>query len=381
MEVLTTFPSYPGGKIFPGYKQRWRHSEFIDGVKLVRLPTYVSHGKSTVKRIISYLSFGIGACIYSNFGTKKPDIVYAYYPPVVVGMVALSIRKLRKVPYVYDVQDLWPEALIGTGKISAGRISRGIERVCKIIYENAAHVVVLSNGYRRVLVKKSIEPEKISTIFNWCDESRLNIEAEVKVPKLDKEYFNIVYAGNLGSAQALQHVIAAAEIIAEGGDERVRFVFVGTGIEESNLKKQAAGLLLPNVEFLPQMRVEDIGCLLHKADALLVHLADDPVFEITIPSKLQAYMMIGRPIIMAVKGEGAAIVQSARAGVTVEPCQPEKLAQTALAISQISTEELNAMGARGKAYYGTNMSMKNGVDSIDTIFRSVLNSELRMDAE
>lgn len=380
MEVITTFPSYPGGKLFPGYKQRWRHFEFRDGVKLVRLPTYVSHGKSTLKRIISYLSFGIGACIYSNFGTKKPNIVYAYYPPVIVGMVALSIQKLRNVPYIYDVQDLWPEALIGTGKIGEGRISRSIEKICKTIYKNAAHVIVLSNGYRRVLVEKGIEAAKISTIFNWCDESRLGVETEAEVPKVDEKCFNIVYAGNLGSAQALQHVVAAAAVINSRGYEHIKFIFVGSGIEEPALKKQAADLLLPNVEFLPQMRVEDIGCFLHKADALLVHLADDPVFEITIPSKLQAYMMIGRPIIMAVKGEGAAIVQSARAGVTLEPCQPEKLAQTALAISRLSTEELNAMGARGKAYYGTNMSMKNGVNSIDAIFRSVLNSELRMDA-
>lgn len=370
VEVVTTFPSYPGGKLFNGYKQSWKQSENIEGVEIVRLATFISHSQSILRRVLSYISFGIGASLYSLFGAKKPDVIYAYYPPVVVGLVALLVGKIRRVPYVYDVQDLWPEALVATRKVNRGRITNAIERVCTLIYRNAIQIVVLSEGYRRALISKKVPKEKITKIYNWCDEARLVCEpggSEI----FDSEYFNVLYAGNLGAAQALVHVIEAAAILQESGNDRIRFNFIGAGVEENALKKKKDDLALSNVYFYPPVAVDRIGGILIQADALLVHLVDDPVFEITIPSKLQAYLMVGRPIIMAVNGEAACILDEAQAGIAVQPCQPDKLAKAVSELANLDRDSLRRYGDKGREYYNSKMSMKRGIGAVDSMLRHV----------
>lgn len=371
VEVVTTFPSYPGGKLFNGYKQSWKQSENIEGVEIVRLATFISHSQSILRRVLSYISFGIGASLYSLFGAKKPDVIYAYYPPVVVGLVALLVGKIRRVPYVYDVQDLWPEALVATRKVNRGRITNAIERVCTLIYRNAIQIVVLSEGYRRALISKKVPKEKITKIYNWCDEARLVCEpggSEI----FDNEYFNVLYAGNLGAAQALVHVIEAAAILQESGNDRIRFNFIGAGVEENALKKKKDDLALSNVYFYPPVAVDRIGGILIQADALLVHLVDDPVFEITIPSKLQAYLMVGRPIIMAVNGEAACILDEAQAGIAVQPCQPDKLAKAVSELANLDRDSLRRYGEKGREYYNSKMSMKRGIGAVDSMLRDVV---------
>ncbi|UBM10285.1 glycosyltransferase family 4 protein [Cupriavidus metallidurans] len=372
VEVITTFPSYPGGKIFPGYRMRWHQVEEIDGVRIVRLPTIISHGRSAVKRMLSYASFGVVSSCHALFFARKADVIYAYYPPVIVGFAAMLVRFFRKTPFVYDVQDLWPEALVATGMVREGRITRFVDRLCGFIYRSAARVVVLSDGYQRALESKKTPRDKIKRIFNWCDEGRTAAVAEPKEPVLDPGYFNVLYAGNMGAAQALSHVVDAAALVEKQGMDRIRFVFLGAGVECDALKRQASELGLSNVRFLPQVTVDKVSGILAAADVLLVHLADAKVFEITIPSKTQAYMKTGRPILMAVKGEAADIVADAQAGVVVEPCQPQKLAEAVLNMSALPRVELDEMGRRGRDYYTDKMSMENGVRQVDSMLRQIV---------
>ena len=374
VEVVTTFPSYPGGKVFQGYTQSLKQVEILDGIRVVRLPTFVSHGNSAVKRMLSYASFGMVASLYSLFGAKKPDVIYAYYPPVIVGFAALLVGAFKQVPYVYDVQDLWPEALVATGMVKEGRVTRLVDRLCSLIYRRAARVVVLSDGYRRALISKQVTAAKVERIFNWCDEARMGQSTEDGSVVLDKQFFNILYAGNLGAAQALGHVIEAAHLVKQHGNEKVRFVFVGAGVEADRLKARTKELELDNVQFFPQVPVDQVGGILKLADALLVHLADEPVFEITIPSKTQAYLMMGRPILMAVKGEAGRIVKEAGAGMVVEPCKPDALAQAALTMATLPQSDLDVIGERGRLYYQEKMSMENGVASVDAMLRKIVAS-------
>lgn len=373
IEVVTTYPSYPGGKVYPGYHQKWRQVDHVDGVKIVRLPTYISHGTSAAKRLLSYASFGLVAGLYALFGTRKADVIYAYYPPVVVGALALFVGAIRRTPYVYDVQDLWPEALVATGNIQrGGKIESWINRFCNSIYHRAARVVVLSEGYRRALVSKGVPRKKVVRVFNWCDESRMRTACAGKPISMSADHFNILYAGNLGTAQALEHVIDAARLMHERGEHRVRFLFLGAGVAETELRNRAKKYGLDNVQFLPRVSVDEVGDYLTAADALLVHLADEPVFEITIPQKTQAYMLAGRPILMAVRGEAGEIIKDAGAGFVVEPCKPEPLAAAATAMSRLPADELKEMADRGSAFYKANMSMENGVRAIDDLLKSVV---------
>jgi glycosyltransferase involved in cell wall biosynthesis len=370
VEVVTTFPSYPGGKIYPGFRQVWRQVEQREGVTVVRVPSYMYHGPSAVRRLLSYATFGAMAGLHALLVARKPHIVYAYYPPVVGGLVALVVAGLRGLPYVYDVQDLWPEALIATGSATRDRsLARTIEITCQTIYRRAAKVVVLSDGYKDALVAKGVPADKIERIFNWCDERRVRVPKDINSVQLPVGKFNILYAGNLGAAQALGHVVEAARLLREHGDSRVHFLLMGDGVEAPSLKERVKELALDNVEFLPRVSVEEVGAYLSAADALLVHLKDDPVFSITIPQKTQTYLAMGKPILMAACGEAAEIVRAAGAGLAVTPCRPDSLASAAVEMSQLHSTELQAMARRGAEYYKEFMSMEVGVRAVDRVLR------------
>ncbi|MDH4568824.1 glycosyltransferase family 4 protein [Pseudomonas sp. BN414] len=368
VEVVTTYPSYPGGQIYPGYRMRLMQLETIEGVRVVRLPSYVAHGRSALKRLLSYASFSASAFFYSLFVGRKPDVIYSYFPPMVGGVACAILGGIHRRPFIYDVQDLWPEALVATGMLRNPRGVSLIERCVGWVYKRASAIVVLSEGYKRTLVAKGVPESKIHRIYNWCDESRLK--------RSDPSHgstssFDIIYAGNLGAAQALGSVIQAAQLLQQDGERGIRFVFIGDGIEGQRLKEQAASLGLENVEFRGSVPPEAIGAELSKADALLVHLADDPVFEITVPSKTQAYMAMGKPILMAVAGESAEIIQKAGAGMIARPCTPASIAETALQMARSTPEQLAVFGAAAEGYYRENMSQKNGVEHVSRILTLV----------
>lgn len=369
VEVVTTFPSYPGGKIFPGYKMRLRQVENHGGVRVVRIPSYVAHGRSAIKRLLSYASFSAAAFFYSLFAVKRPDVIYSYYPPMVGGVAGVLLGMIRRRPVIYDVQDLWPEAVVATGMLRNQKIISGIEAVVGWVYRHAAGIVVLSDGYKNALLRKGVPANKIHRIYNWCDESR--IKPVLGGHQAQKSTFDIVYAGNLGSAQALNHVIDAAALLKQQGEGRIRFVFFGDGIDGERLRQQAVALDLDNVTFRGRVPPEAISAELDAADALLVHLADEPVFAITIPSKTQAYFASGKPVLMAVAGEAADIVTAARAGFAAKPCDAESIASAALELARCKGDRLIEMGLAAKSYYAENMSQKNGVAKVSQVLEHV----------
>ena len=229
VEVLTTFPSYPGGRLYPGFRMRVRQVETIRGVKVVRLPSYISHGRSAFKRLLSYASFSASAFFYALF-VKRPDLVYCYYPPMLGGIAGVFIKKLRRTRLVYDVQDLWPEAVSATGMLRSSFLIHLLDGWISFVYRNSDAIVTLSDGYKRAIAAKGVPEGKIHRIYNWCDESRIS---RTDSPKGNNRFFDILYAGNMGAAQSLRAVIEAAEILQRSGDSHIRFIFVGGGVENA----------------------------------------------------------------------------------------------------------------------------------------------------
>lgn len=377
VEVITGFPNYPEGRIYPGYRQSWRQREVIDGVQLVRVPLYASHDSSAVKRLLNYFSFALTSCLYGIFMSRKADVIYVYHPPMTVGLSGALIGWLRRTPFIYDVQDLWPDTLRATGMIGNARALKIVGSVCNWIYRRASHIVVLSPGFRSLLAERGVPEEKISLIYNWCDETTLRAP-DMGAGDLSfmDERFNVVFAGNMGKAQALQAVLAAAALV-ERQDKRVQFVFVGGGTEVSALQQQCGSLNLENVKFVPRMPMEQVGQLLARADALLVHLRDDPLFAITIPSKTQAYLAVGKPIIMAVRGDAANLVRQAGAGLEAEPENPASIAQAVLSLASMSLAQREAMGRQAMQYYRDHLSLQVGVSAFIKVFTQVLPSNKR----
>jgi colanic acid biosynthesis glycosyl transferase WcaI len=372
VEVITTFPSYPGGRIFAGYRQQWRQVEDMNGVRVVRVPTYVSHGQSAMKRMASYVSFALSAGFYAMFSARKQDVIYAYYPPVLVGLLGLTLGWFKRVPYVYDVQDLWPEALVATGNVRAdSRLTKVIEHLCRWVYRRAARVVVLSDGYRDALIRKGVPGSKVVRVFNWCDENRMQAANCMPTGWADVPgRFRVLYAGNLGAAQGLAHVVDAASKLHQSGITDIQVVFLGGGVERDALVLRAKDL--PNVTFLPAVKVDEVGNYLAAADVLLVHLADDPVFDITIPQKTQAYLLAGKPILMAVRGEAASLVSSAGAGLVVPPENAELMADAMLHLSKLTEAELLKQGSNGRKFYQEKMSAAHGIGAIEEMLREAV---------
>lgn len=367
VEVITGFPNYPGGKVYDGYRVRWLQRENIDGVKINRVPLYPSHDGSALKRIINYLSFCFAASLFGIFGSKKADIIYVYHPPLTVGIAGALIGFFRRTPFVYDIQDLWPDTLRATGMISNPRALSLVSAVCNWVYNRASHIVVLSAGFKQRLIERGLPEDKLTVIHNWCDEPALESIDEIEEGVLPTG-FNIVFAGNMGPAQALDTVLDAAAIVTRT-DPQVNFVLVGSGIETEYLKNQVNEKNLNNVYFVPRMPMSKVGAVLRAADALLVHLKKDELFEITVPSKLQAYMSIGRPIIMAVEGDAADLVTEAQCGVCCESQNPLALATQALALKNLGPQKLKEMAANAQKFYIEKLSLSVGSDSFIKLFK------------
>jgi glycosyltransferase involved in cell wall biosynthesis len=374
VEVLTGFPNYPGGQLYPGYRVRLRQRESMNGLRITRVPLYPSHDGSAIKRVANYMSFALAAATVGVCSVQRPDVAYVYHPPATIAFPAIVLKAIRRVPFVLDIQDLWPDTLAATGMVASQSVLRAVARGCRFAYRSAARIAVLSPGFKRALIDRGVPAGKIEIIYNWCDESATT-QAQSDAPILKEAgvegRFNVVFAGTMGHAQALSSVLHAARLVAAKAP-RVQFVFVGGGVEVAALKAEAIEMALPNVRFLPVRPAVEVGPLLAAADVLLVHLRDDPLFSITIPSKTQAYMAAGRPILMAVRGDAAQLVKEAGAGVCTTPEDPGALANAVCDLSAFSPERLSAIGERGRIYYYHNLSREKGIARFEAVFRSVV---------
>jgi glycosyltransferase involved in cell wall biosynthesis len=368
VEVITGFPNYPGGKLYPGYKQRLFRRQTYGAVRVLRVPLYPSHDSSGIRRALGYLSFGFSSFVVGGLLTRRPDVIYVYHPPLTTAVSGALLGAAKRAPFVLDIQDLWPDTLTATGMVSNDRLLRAVGGVCQWVYRKATRIVVLSSGFKRVLVERDVAPDKIDVIFNWFDGDKPEVTDQRLADDLRRgEHFNVVFAGTMGKAQGLETVLEAAALLADR-EPSVRFVMVGGGIDVARLKALVRQRELTNVRFLPRMSGKDVGTVLAVADTLLVHLRDDPLFSITIPSKTQAYLVAGKPLLMAVRGDATDLVKKAGCGITCPPGDPGALADAVVALAHMSSEEREEMGSRGRAYYEKNMSLSDGIARFDSVF-------------
>lgn len=368
VDVVTGFPNYPGGKVYPGYQVKWLRREIIDGISVARVPLYPSHDQSAIRRVANYLSFAVSSCLYGLFLAPRPDVIYAYHPPLTVGIVASLVGLLRRVPVVYDIQDMWPDTLRATGMLNNAAALRSVAVVCRWVYRCVDRIVVLSPGFKRLLVERGVPADRIHIIYNWADESALSGPVGQLAPGFPgPERFRVLFAGNLGRAQALGAVLEAAELLQTRRSPAC-FIFLGGGVELEPLKKDAARRRLENVVFLPAVPMSEVGVYLRGADALLVHLRKDPLFEITIPSKTQAYMAAGKPLLMGVRGDAADLARQSGGAVVAEPENAESIAAAAEALAAATPEALASLGSSAQCFYRENLALRIGVEQFVALF-------------
>jgi glycosyltransferase involved in cell wall biosynthesis len=350
--TITAFPNYPQGKVYKGYRQRPWQWEEIEGARVLRLPLFPDHSKSGLRRALSYFSFAASASCFGSALCGPADVAWVYDPPLVTGIPALWIKRLRRIPFVFEIQDLWPETLEATGMVRSRAVLRIVDSLADRIYRQASGIIVSAPGMADTLVEKGVARSKVHLIPNWIDETLFRpLPSD---PAVAERFgmagkFNVVFAGNLGLAQCLETVLDAARELSDVHD--VQFVIAGDGVQEKPLKDMTQALRLRNVIFLGRQPLELMPKLFAASDALLVHLKRDPLFRITIPAKTNAYLACGRPIIMAVEGDAARLVDEARAGVTCKAEDPKGLAEAVRKLHEMDAGQRATLGISGRSYF------------------------------
>ena len=374
VQVVTGFPNYPGGRIYDGYSIKPFQKEIMEGVPVYRFPLYPSHDRSSVKRVLCYSSLALSLATLAPFFIKSADVAFVVQGPATIGLPTVLAKWLRNIPYVYNIQDLWPDSLLSTGMFNSPLGLKVLHGWCKFIYNQASKITVITPGMKRVLLERGVPEHKVEVQYNWCDDDlvcRADVDESLSQELGLTGKFNIMFAGNMGAAQALEAVIEAAGLMATHYPD-VQFVFIGSGTDVENLKSLVVQKELANVLFLPRMRVEEMGNVLRLADVLMVHLRRDPLFSITIPSKTQAYMAIGRPILMAVEGDAADLVTRAQAGVSCEPENPGAIAQAVGTLYEMTEVQRQQFGKNGMSFYDRELSFEQAVNRYEEIFAAVI---------
>ncbi|HEV2424585.1 MAG TPA: glycosyltransferase family 4 protein, partial [Terriglobia bacterium] len=317
-----------------------------EGYRVMRLPVFRSRDTRAWKRALSYLTFTLLA-ITRGLLEPRPDAVLAV-SPLPAGLAALALHAWHRAPLIYDLQDIWPDSARAVGVMKRGLALRLLGRLEDLLYRHAARVVVISAGFREYLMNRGVPRERLRVIPNGVDSERFqNTRPEVRVRRASplRGRFVVGYIGNHGLAQRLDTALVAAERLR--GD--AAFLMVGEGVDRARLERRAHEARLDNIRFLRGVPRRRVPGLLAACDALLVILRDDPLFQITVPSKVYEYMAAGKPVLCSVGGETAALVEAARCGIAVPPSDGSALAD---AVRKLLGDPAAcaAMGAAGAAW-------------------------------
>jgi glycosyltransferase involved in cell wall biosynthesis len=370
VRVLTGFPNYPGGELYEGYEQRWRTVERHDGVTVRRVPLYASHDASGLRRAANYLSFAATSSVAASRFLGGADVVYVYLTPATVFAAPALLRLLRGVPSVVHVQDVWPDSVTASPLAPRGLAGRAVNRTLtaavRQVYRLASGIVVIAPSMRDLLVARGADPEKIRVVLNWTNEALFRpVTARAEIGRRARCTF--MYAGAMGPFQNVGDSVCAAAAVADVAD----LVLVGSGIEEDAARAIAADLKADNVRFLGRRPADEMAALYAAADFQLVTLRDLPMFRGTIPSKLQAALACGSPVLVSVPGDCAELVERTGVGLACPPEDWRALADRMRQAAKLPAVERAEMGRRALETYRGQMSLRAGVDQIEEMLRAV----------
>lgn len=369
VQVLTGLPNYPGGKLYPGYHFKLHQVEMLEQIAVHRVLLYPSHDSRILRRSLNYISFAFIAALVSPWVIQgKIDVIYVYHPPVTVMLPALILRKLKNAKILLDINDLWPDSIYSASMMKKSRITKLIHYCMNYSYKKADKINVLSSGIKALLIQRGVDEGKITTIPVWCNESLINSE---KNQDFISRYgllnrFIGMYAGAMGRAQNLSVLLKAAGMLAELLPDFI-LILIGDGICQEDLKAQVKREQLTNVIFIPLIPSGELTAVLNIADFLLIHLRNDPLFEVTIPSKAAYYLALGKPIIAGVQGIAANILEQSGSAIVCKPDDSQELVAAILKLFQLSEGERSVKALRGYEYYLEHMSMDAGISSFSGI--------------
>ena len=354
VSVMTAIPDYPQGKFFDGYGVFKRRREIVNGVTVHRSLTIPRGKGGGVRLAVNYISYTFFASLQAikiGLSKKFETIIVFELSPVLVGIPAMIVRKLQHVPVYFWVQDLWPESLTAAGGIKNKSILRFFEKITIWIYRHSEKILISSKGFRKSICAKGDFNHKIIDFPNWVDEVLQCCSENTTwtvVPKLPAG-FTVMFAGNMGDAQDLPSVMAAATALKDYPN--IHFVFVGDGRKKEWVERYTKEYRLENtVHCLGRFPLEAMPYLFAQADVLFLSLKDNEIFSLTVPSRLQAYMFAGKPVVAMLNGEGRQVIDEAQCGYSVPAGDSQALAELLIRLSQEDKDVLRQKGSNSKRY-------------------------------
>lgn len=375
VSVLTGEPNYPGGQFFPGYGFFKKTREVYKGARILRVPLLPRGNGSGMRLALNYFSFALSASALSPFLCRgKFDlIIVCQLSPVTVGLPALFLKKLKNVPILFWILDLWPESLSATGAVRSENVLSQVDKLVRYIYRGCDKIVVASKGFLPSVRSKGVDAERIGYFPNWYEPeygSDRTDAGERQQPTLPQG-FRIMFAGNIGVAQDFGTILTAAEMLKPYPE--IHWVIVGDGRhfewvrEEVKLRD-----LTDRVHLLGRHAPEAMLGFFAQADTMLVTLKRDPAFALTVPGKIQSYMACGRPIVAALDGEGGRMIEESGAGLTSPAEDVDALAASVLTMYRMPKQEREAMGTRGKEYCEEHFEREMLIDRLEGWMRELI---------
>lgn len=372
--VLTGLPNYPEGKVFDEFQAApERFNDYFDA-RIVRVPM-LSRGKRSINLALNYLSFFTSASFVGAYKLRGEqfDAVFVYaVSPIMAAIPGLVIGRLKKAPVFVWVLDLWPETLRAVGVLKKPALLSMVGKMVSWIYNSTDYLLLQSYGFFDNVQKyctKDISSQRLVYFPSWAeDDFSATEDQDSTLLARDDTVFTVLFAGNLGEAQDLPAVLDAAEALV--AKVSVRWVIVGDGRMSVWLSQQVQSRGLGNVLLLGRHPLEEMPALFACADALLVSLKTNDVFEKTIPGKVQAYLASGRPLLGMINGEAARVIGDSGAGLTCSSGDSKGLAEITLALAQSDASQLKAMGESGRQYYLSNYSKSLVLARLEDLFRN-----------
>jgi colanic acid biosynthesis glycosyl transferase WcaI len=347
--VLTGFPHHPTGIVPPEYRGQWLRREWVDGIRVVRVPIHVAPNRAVARRALSYLSYGLSASLLGPFLTGRPDVVVATSPQFLTAVAGWWLSLVLWRPFVFEVRDIWPRSIVEVGAMKADSlVVRILEKVERFLYRRADRIVAVTHSFVDELAGKGVPRTKMSVVTNGVDLDlfRPGDKGAARRALGLPDGFLATYVGTHGMAHGLDMVLDAAKRVQGTG---IRVLLVGEGAEKSVLQDRARSEGIANVTFWDQQTREKVSEVIAATDVCLVVLRDKPLFRTVIPSKIFEFMGAARPMLTTVDGESRRIIEDAGAGVFSPPERAEDLARALLDLSA-SPEKLEDMGRSGREH-------------------------------
>lgn len=335
--VITCAPNFPKGEVFAGYRNRLWQSEQVDGIRVIRVWSYISANEGFLRRTLDYMSFMASATLAAPF-VRKVDVVVGTSPQFFTACASWASAALKRKPFVFEVRDLWPDSIRAVGAVGSEAVLGALEKLELFLYRRAAAVVTVTHAFKHNLESRGIDPAKISVVTNGVDAARFS--AREKDPALLGELglegkFVAGYVGTHGMAHGLETLLEAAESLREHPDGRnIHLLLLGDGAEKQKLVQAAQSRGLSNVTLLDTVPKDDVARYWSLLDVSIIHLRRTELFKTVIPSKLFECMAMGLPVLHGVEGESAKIVEINRIGLPFQPENSAELTDKLLKLNQ-----------------------------------------------